>query len=102
MGKNFVSEAVKKTEKVQSDVNALLALDSKPGGLDAILEGQWAKLEVALTDIFGSSSIRTTALREKDILDDIAGILDALSSEDSFVATTHEGRDNRGVFRSTR
>ena len=35
-------------------------------------------------------------------MDGIADILDALSSEDSFVATTHEGRDNRGVFRSTR
>ena len=42
MGKNFVSEAVKKTEKVQADVSALLALDSKPSGLDTILEGQWA------------------------------------------------------------
>ena len=40
MGKNFVSEAVQKTEKVQADVSALLALDSKPGGLDTILKGQ--------------------------------------------------------------
>lgn len=55
-----------------------------------------------VTDVFGSLPVRATAPREGDILDGIADILDALSSEDSFVATTHEGRDNRGVFRSTR
>ena len=55
-----------------------------------------------MTDVFGSLPVRATAPREGDILDGIADILDALSSEDSFVATTHEGRDNRGVFRSTR
>ena len=101
MGKNLASEAVKKAEKVQADVSALLALDSKPGGLDAILESQWAKFEVALTDIFGSWPVRTAAPREEDILDDIADILDSLFSEASFVAATHEDRDNRGVFRST-
>ena len=55
-GANFVSEAVKSIEKVRADVAALLALDSKPSGLDTILESQWAKLEMALDNIFGTES----------------------------------------------
>ena len=110
-GTGFVSAAVKSIEKVRADVAALLALDSKPTTLDAILETQWSKLEVALDKIFGTNSapggdatptsaVRTTAPREEDILDDIDDILAALSSEANFVAATHEDRDNRGVFRS--
>ena len=66
-GANFVYEAVKSIEKVQADVTALLALDTQPSGLEAIL-------------------------------DDIADILDALSSEDAFVAAT--AADGGGVFES--
>ena len=106
-GKRFVNEAVKKIEKVQADVAALLALDTKPDNLDTILGGQWDKLKLALDDIFGtesdaesnpSSAVRTATPREEDILDDIADILDALSSEANFVAATHADRDARGVF----
>ena len=106
-GSNFVYEAVKAIKKVEADVSALLALDTKPGGLDTILEGQWTKLEAALDTIFGTksgretdptSAVRTTAPREEDILDDIADILDALSSEEAFVAATAE--DGDGVFES--
>ena len=90
-------------------MSALLALDTKPSSLDTILEGQWTKLEKALDDIFGTTSdadpttggtvtsaVRTTAPREEDILDDIDDILDALSSEASFVAATAE--DGGGAF----
>ena len=104
-GSNFVYEAVKAIKKVEADVSALLALDTKPAGLDTILEGQWSKLEAALDTIFGTNSaaetdptsaVRTTAPREEDILDDIADVLDALASEDAFVAATAE--DGGGVF----
>ncbi len=108
-GARFVDEAVEAIEKVHGDVAALLALDTKPDGLDTILESQWTKLEMALDTIFNTdsdndtpadvtSAVRTTAPREEDILDDIADILDALSSEDSFVAATAE--DGGGVFES--
>ena len=106
-GSNFVYEAVKAIKKVEADVSALLALDTKPAGLDTILEGQWSKLEAALDTIFGTNSaaetdptsaVRTTAPREEDILDDIADVLDALASEDAFVAATAE--DGGGVFES--
>ena len=108
-GANFVSEAVEAIEKVRADVAALLALDSKPTGLDTILESQWTKLEMALDNIFNTdsdadtpadvtSAVRTTAPREEDILNEIDDILDALSSEDAFVAATAE--DGDGVFES--
>ncbi len=108
-GSNFVYEAVKAIKKVETDVAALLALDTKPATLDTILESQWTKLEMALDTIFGTdsdhdtpasrtSAVRQTAPREEDILDDIADILDALSSEDAFVAATAE--DGGGVFES--
>ena len=108
-GANFVSEAVEAIEKVRADVAALLALDSKPSGLDTILESQWTKLEMELDNIFNTdsdnetpadrtSAVRQTAPREEDILDEIDDILDALSSEDAFVAATAE--DGDGVFES--
>ncbi len=106
-GANFVAEAVKSIEKVRADVAALLALDSKPAGLDTILESQWTKLEKALDNIFGTrsaletgatSAVRQTAPREEDILDDIDDILDALASEDAFVAAT--AKNGGGVFAS--
>ena len=99
-GARFIDDAVKAIEKVQADVSALLALDTKPTTLDTILEGQWTELEKALDKIFGTesgaetgatSAVRTTAPREEDILDEIADILDALSSEAAFVAATAEG-----------
>ena len=108
-GASFVDEAMEAIEKVQTDVSALLALDSKPATLDTILESQWSKLELALDNIFGTdsdndtpadvtSAVRTSAPREEDILDEIDDILDALSSEDAFVAATAE--DGDGVFES--
>ncbi len=111
-GARFVDEAVETIEKVQADVSALLALDTQPANLEGengILGGQWSKLEAALDTIFGTNSgaeadadrtsaVRTTPPRPEDILDDIADILDALSSEDSFVAATAE--DGDGVFES--
>ncbi|MDE0628602.1 MAG: hypothetical protein OXH99_19575 [Bryobacterales bacterium] len=108
-GANFVYEAVKSIEKVRADVAALLALDTKPSGLETILESQWTKLEMALDNVFGTdsdnetpadrdSAVRQTAPRQEDVLDEIDDILDALSSEDSFVAATAE--DGDGVFES--
>ena len=106
-GTRFVDEAVETIEKVRVDVAALLALDSKPSTLEAILDGQWSKLNLALDEIFGTDSDaasptfaidRTTAPREEDILDEIEDILDALSSEASFVAATADG--GGGVFAS--
>ena len=107
-GDRFIDVAVKAIEKVQADVSALLALDTKPAGLDTILESQWTKLEVALDNIFGTASgddttptsaVRQTAPREEDILDEIADILDAMSSESAFVAATADG--GGGVFAKT-
>ena len=53
-GANFVYEAVKAIQKVEADVSALLALDTKPDNLDTILEGQWDQLHMALDTIFGT------------------------------------------------
>ena len=111
-GKLFVDQAVTTIEKVRADVDALLALDTKPAGLDTILETQWSKLESALDNIFGTNSaaadaadrtsaVRQDAPREEDILDAIDDVLDALASEANFVAATHDDRDNRGVFKTT-
>ncbi len=97
-GERFVDVAVRKIEKVQADVAALLALDTTPDNLDTILGGQWDKLEMALEEFFGASPVRTSNPREEDILDEIADVLDALSSEDSLVAATAEG--GGGVFAS--
>ena len=106
-GKRFVDEAVEKIEKVRADVATLLALDSKPSTLETILDGQWSKLNLALDEIFGTDSDaasptfaidKTTTPREEDILDEIVDILDALSSEASFVAATADG--GGGVFAS--
>ena len=99
-GKNFVAEAVKSMENVWADMAALLAVDSKPAGLEAILESQWTKPEMALDTVFGTdsdaqtdptSAARTTAPRKEDILDDIDDILNALSSGAAFVAATAGG-----------
>ncbi len=108
-GDRYIDDVVARIEKVSSDVEALLAFDSKPAGLGGILEGQWTTLELALDDIFGTdsnntvaasrtSAARMTAPREEDILDDITDILDALASEDAFVAAT--AADGDGVFTS--
>ena len=111
-GERYVSDAVKSIEKVRSDVAALLALDSKPAGLDGILDGQWENLNAALDSVFGTNSKATGATnsdtpsgrlgapREEDILDEIDDILAALASEANFVAATHGDRDNRGAFAS--
>lgn len=99
-GKNFVAEAVKSMENVRADMAALLAVDSKPAGLETILESQWTKLEMALDTVFGTdsdaqtdptSAVRTNAPRKEDILDDIDDILNALSSGAAFVAATAGG-----------
>ena len=106
-GANFVYQAMKAIKEVETDVSALLALDTKPDGLEDILEGQWTKLEAALDTVFGTNSgaetgatsaVRMTAPPEEDILDKIAGVLDALASEDAFVAATAE--NGGGVFES--
>ena len=86
-GTGFVSDAVKSIEKVRADVAAPASFDTKPAGLDTILDNQWTKLEAALDDIFGKRQQGRQAdrPREEDILDDIDDILDALASEASFV-----------------
>ncbi len=109
--KRFVDEAVEKIEGVQAYVSAVLALDDPLENLETrVLPGQWAELNVALDDIFGTDSdnteeadrtfaiARDRAPPPEDILDEIADILDALSSESSFVAATAE--DGGGVFES--
>ena len=97
-GDRFVSDAVEAIGKVRSDVTALLSLDTAPPGLDGILDSQWDKLRDALGTVFTTDAVRTTAPREEDILDEIDDILDALSSEDAFVAAT--AADGGGVFES--
>ena len=106
-GSRYVASAHDTISKVRSDVAALLALATPPSGLDGILETQWSKLEAALDTVFKTSSaldtgatsaVRLTAPREEDILDEIDDILDALASEDAFVAATADG--GGGVFAS--
>ena len=97
-GARFVSDAVESISKVRSDVSALLSLETPPSGLPGILDNQWTKLEDALATVFTSAAVRTSAPREEDILAEIDDVLDALSSEDAFVATAEE--DGDGVFES--
>ncbi len=95
-GDRFVSDAVESIGKLRSDVSALLSLDTPPAGLDGVLDNQWDKLEAALATVFTSAAVRTNTPREEDILDEIDDVLDALSSEDAFVAATAAD----GVFES--
>ena len=112
-GDRFVEGAVETISKVRSDVEALLALATPPPNLEGtggILETQWEKLNMALDTVFKTDSDAgtdpTSALgsgglsepRQEDILDEIDDILDALASEDAFVAAT--AADGGGVFKS--
>ena len=103
-GMRFVDEAVEEIEEVHAYVSAVLALDDPLANLDTVLDGQWTKLKTALDNIFKtdsgadtpSSAVSLKRPNEEDILDDIADILAALSSESSFVAATAE--DGGGAF----
>ena len=106
-GSRFVDGAVDTISKVRADVAALLNLATPPTGLNGILENQWTKLEGALDKVFATTSgnqdnpisvVRTSAPRREDILDEIDDVLDALASEDAFVAATAAG--GGGVFAS--
>ena len=95
-GARFVSGAMDSITKVRSDVSALLSLATPPSGLQGILDAQWDKLEDALATVFTSAAVRTSTPRQEDILDEIDEVLDALSSEDAFVAAT--AANGGGVF----
>ena len=97
-GDRFVSDAVESIGKVRSDISALLSLATQPSGLQGILDAQWDKLEDALATVFTSAAVRTSTPRQEDILDEIDEVLNALSSEDAFVAAT--AADGGGVFES--
>ena len=106
-GSSFVSGALETIQKVRSDVEVLLNLATAPTGLTEILEAQWSKLEAALDPVFktqsaaqadASSAVRMTAPRPEAILNEIDDVLDALASEDAFVAATAAG--GGGVFAS--
>ena len=107
-GANFVAEAVKSIEKVRADVAALLALDSQADRLghdsrkpvDQARNGAGQHLRHRQRQLkpIPLRPSGQTAPREEDILDEIDDILDALSSEDSFVAATAE--DGGGAFES--
>ena len=106
-GKLFVVEAVEEIEDVQAYISAVLALDDPLAELDEVLKTQWSRLNRALDHIFATdsdnsnpddvtSAVDTRTPREDDILGEIDDILDALSSESSFVAAT--AKDGGGVF----
>ena len=105
---SFVNESVEEIEDVRAYVSAVLALDDPLENMEKVLDDQWADLNKALDKIFETKSDadedatfaikRQSAPREEDILDEIDGILAALSSESSFVAATAE--DGDGVFES--
>ena len=109
-GARFIDSAVEAISKVRADVEALLSLATPPPNLEGstgILNTQWGKLEMALDTIFNTesaaaanptSAVRQDAPRPADILDEIDDILDALASEDAFVAATAAG--GGGVFES--
>ena len=109
-GGRFVDKAVETIGKARADVAALLSLETEPTGLKGILDRQWMNINKALDTIFKTKSgksgatnadsavNRLSAPREEDILDEIDDILDALASEDAFVAATMKG--GRGAFAS--
>ncbi|MYC68868.1 MAG: hypothetical protein F4X12_21370 [Acidobacteriia bacterium] len=106
-GPRYVAGAVETITKVRADVTSLLSIEIAASTLRSALEGQWDDLEMALDTVFGTdsdaatdptSAVRTDAPRREDILDDIDDILDALASEDAFVAAT--AADGGGVFES--
>ena len=102
-GKRFVDVAVEEITKVRSDVQALLALETKPATLPAILKAQWGEVTSALDDIFENQNVlKGSAGRvpdEDDFLDELGDILVALSNEGSFIEATEE--DGDGVFEKT-
>ncbi len=101
-GPRFVDGAVEAITKVRADVAALLAIDSSTFDLTATLNNQWDAIEDALFTVFDAENnpsnppVRTLAPRQENILDEIDHILDALSSEDAFIAAT--AADGGGVF----
>ncbi|MDE0628607.1 MAG: hypothetical protein OXH99_19610 [Bryobacterales bacterium] len=106
-GSRFVEDAADTIGKARSDVAALLSLETTPAGLSGILDTQWNKVKAALDTVFNTdsdadtgadSAVRLSTPRSEDILNDIDDILDALSSEDAFVAATADG--GGGVFAS--
>ena len=101
-GERFVDVAVKAIEKVQADVSALLALDTKPGNLERAYGNSRRTVD---QDRDGADKLLRRLARQdnrprrqEDILDEIADILDALSSEDALVAAT--AANGGGVFES--
>ena len=107
-GMSFIEVAKEKIGKVEADVTALLNLATKPKNLEGaggLLEAQWIELKKQLDVIFNTDSdnvdeertsvVRMTTPREEDILGEIEDVLDALSSEDAFVAAT---ADEKGAF----
>ena len=116
-GDNFVAGALEEIQNVRADVYTLLGLDLEDTPLGQALDGQWQTVVEELDTIFGSGNgdAYTDAYRadddgtpgldnavgsrnpgEDDILEEIDGIIAALSSADAFVAATAE--DGRGVF----
>lgn len=105
-GDRFVDRALEQIKKVRADVTALLALNSKPAELGTNLDTQWRLITVALDAVFktrsigrgANSAVRLNTPLEENILGEIEDILDALATEDAFVAATEAGGD--GVFES--
>ena len=109
-GPRFIDSATDAIGKARSDVAALLSLETPPAGLSGptgILQTQWNKVKTALDTVFNTdsdadtnptSAVRGSVPRQEDILDEIDDILDALASQDSFVAAT--AADGGGVFES--
>ena len=107
-GSRWVADAADTIGKARSDVAALaFAGDHADGTEAASSDTQWNKVKAALDTVFNTdsdagegatSAVRASTPRQGDILDDIDDILDALASEDAFVAATADG--GGGVFAS--
>ena len=105
MGDIIVAKVLEAVTKVRNDVNALLSLDTELTGLTGILNARWSSIQTELNKIFdGDVNIDrtpadTTSITGPDsdeILSEIDDIINALESEDAFVAATME--DGNGVF----
>ena len=111
-GPKVIDNVAKEIRKARDTIEVALDPDVAIGGptVESILEAQWKKVQGELAKLFpeqefgGKKSDKHPAEqdrkpRREDILNDIAGILDALASEDAFIAATKE--DGDGVFEST-
>ncbi len=100
-GPKVIDEIAKQIRNSRELIRTALDLPTGSASVrNRILTEQWENVQNEVNKLFATGKhIDVRQPDRGDILDDIAEILDALASEDAFVAATK--KDGRGVFAST-